>query len=196
MELFFAPAGEREEPRIRREALGARGLHDLPGAAAVPRPRSLAGRARVLGGENDDDRRVARRTPPPHRLLSLTYPAKVALPGPFARKLSTPVRASLVLNTSTNSSCSRDKPSAQRPVEPTIDGLLWPAPDRPALPGPTPRPTLAPRRTRSAAGTTRSARPIRQGLVGRHLATASGSCPWPARPHRAERGVACRHRRG
>jgi WhiB family redox-sensing transcriptional regulator len=61
-ELFFAPAGEREEPRIRREAKA----HEICMTCPVLLPCRDAARTQgelgYWGGENDDERRIARRT--------------------------------------------------------------------------------------------------------------------------------------
>ena len=60
-ELFFAPAGEREEPRIRREALAKAICMTCPVLLPCRDAARGQGELGYWGGENDDERRVARR---------------------------------------------------------------------------------------------------------------------------------------
>jgi WhiB family redox-sensing transcriptional regulator len=60
-ELFFAPAGEREEPRIRREAMARMICMDCPVLLPCRDAARTQGELGYWGGENDDERRIARR---------------------------------------------------------------------------------------------------------------------------------------
>jgi WhiB family transcriptional regulator, redox-sensing transcriptional regulator len=61
-ELFFAPAGEREEPRIRREALARAVCMTCPVLLPCRDHARVQGELGFWGAENDDERRIARRS--------------------------------------------------------------------------------------------------------------------------------------
>jgi len=61
-ELFFAPPGEREEPRIRREALARAVCMSCPVLLPCRDHGRVQGELGFWGGENDDERRDARRS--------------------------------------------------------------------------------------------------------------------------------------
>ena len=109
------------------------------------------------------------------------WPVKVALPGPWARKLATPVAASSVPNTSTKASRSRALPSASGSDSPRVDHPLARAPGRRAAHGPPRRRAPAPARGGHRRPTS-SASPIASGLRHRHLAAGEAQLLGPDAP--------------